>query len=474
MYYTVIAIPTRIKMTRKHLLFAWTLFLATLLYAGQAAALAPCHLPNLSERVECGTLAVPEDRANPAGRRITIHFARIKASARPAAPDALLVLAGGPGQAAMDFGPLLGSVFREARKRRDILLVDQRGTGRSAPLRCALPEQAIAQGDAAGALAGLQACLSTLGGDPRHYHTEAALADFEDVRRALGYRQWSLWGGSYGTRTALMYARRHPDSVRSMVLDSVAPTNARVLLSSGHSQAALERLLADCGADRGCARAFPNLARELDAVLALPAVGPHRGESVAQVLRGALYTGQHASVLPFAIHAAANGRPQPLLGLYDALAAWSVESMTLGQTLSVLCAEEAPFIDAAAMRQDGAGSRFGQAYARNWRDWCSVWPAAAPAAGQALAVTSDVPALLLAGGLDPVTPPDNARLAARTLRHSQVLVADGGAHIVSSAGCAPRLIGAFLEHADPTLVDGACLAAVRRPPFVLANGQPTL
>lgn len=461
-------------MTRKHLALAWTLFLATLLYSGLAAALEPCHLPNFPERVECGTLEVPEDRARPDGRRITIHFARIKATAKPAAPDPLLVLAGGPGQAAMDFGPLLGSAFREVRKRRDILLVDQRGTGKSRPLRCPMPEAAIARGDTAAAQASLRACLAQLEGDPRHYHTEAALADFEDLRRALGYRQFSLWGGSYGTRSALMYARSYPDSVRSMVLDSVAPPNARILVSSRHSQAALERLLADCAADSGCAAAFPNLARDLDAVLALPAVGPHQGEAVAQLLRGAMYTGQHASVLPFAIHAAAGGKPQPLLGLYDALASWSLEGMSFGQTLSVLCAEEAPFLDAAAMKQDGAGSRFGDAYARNWRDWCSVWPAATLSADLTRAVTSDAPTLLLAGGLDPVTPPENAQLAARTLRHSRVLVADGAGHIVSNAGCAPRLIAAFLEHADPAAVDGACLAAVRRPPFVLADGQPTL
>ncbi|MDY0974877.1 alpha/beta hydrolase [Massilia sp. CFBP9012] len=465
-------------MTRKHLALAWTLFLAMLLYTSLAAALEPCHLPNLPERVECGTLEVPEDRANPAGRRITIHFARIKATAKPAAPDPLLVLAGGPGQAATDYGPLLASAFREARKRRDILLVDQRGTGRSSPLRCPMPEQAIARGDTASAQASLRACLAALEADPRHFHTEAALADFEDLRRALGYRQFSLWGGSYGTRTALMYARRYPGSVRGMVLDSVAPPNARILLSSRHAQAALERLLADCAADEGCARAFPNLARELDAVLALPSLGPHQAAAVPQLLRGAMYSAQHASVLPFAIHAAANGRPQPLLALYDALAGWSLEGMTFGQTLSVLCAEEAPFTDAAAMREDGAGSRFGEAYARGWRDWCAVWPAARfdPRLSAELtrAVTSDIPTLLLAGGLDPVTPPENAHLAARTLRHSRVLVAAGAGHTFSGAGCAPRLIAAFLEHAIPAAVDGACLAAIRRPPFVLADGQPTL
>lgn len=332
----------------------------------------------------------------------------------------------------------------------------------------------MARGDTAAVQASLRACLAGLDADPRHYHTEAAVADFEDLRRALGYRQFSLWGGSYGTRTALMYARRHPASVRSMVLDAVAPPNARILLSSRHAQAALERLLADCSADRGCAGAFPDLARELDTVLALPALGPHQGAALPQLLRGAMYSSQHASVLPFAIHAAANGRPQALLGLYDALAGWSLEGMTFGQTLSVLCAEEAPFTDAAAIRRDAAGSRFGQAYAEGWREWCAAWPAARLDAGLTRAVTSDVPTLLLAGGLDPVTPPENAHLAARTLGHSRVLVAEGAAHTFSGAGCAPRLIGAFLEHADPAAVDGACLAALRRPPFVLADGQPTL
>lgn len=461
-------------MNWKKLSLAWALFLATLLYAALAAATTPCHLPNFPERVECGTIEVPEDRANPGGRRITIHFARIAAAARPAAADPLLVLAGGPGQAAMDYAALLPTALREVRKRRDILLVDQRGTGRSAPLRCALPEQAIGADDSAAVQTSLRACLAKLEADPRHYHTEAALADFEDLRRALGYRQFSLWGGSYGTRTALMYARRYPDSVRSMVLDSVAPPNARALLNAQSSQQALERLLADCAAERGCARAFPDLARELDTVLKMPALGPHRGAAVPQLLRGAMYSSHHASVLPYAIHSAARGRPQAMLGLYQAVSGWSLDSMAFGQTLSVMCAEEAPFVDDAALARDAAGSRFGDAYGRSWRDWCKVWPALAPKAVLAQAVVSDVPALLLAGGLDPATPPANAQLAAQTLRHSRVLVADGAAHTFSAQGCTPRLIGAFLEHADPTRVDGACLAAVRRPPFVLADGQPTL
>lgn len=447
---------------------------AAALVHASAAALTPCHIARLPERVECGSLAVPEDRADPAGRRITIHFARVPATAQPATAEPLLVLAGGPGQAARDYGPLLATAFRELRKRRDVLLIDQRGTGRSAPLNCALSVDAIGRGDTAAVQAGLRTCLAGHQADPRHYHTEAALADFEDIRRLLGYRKVSLWGASYGTRTALLYARRYPHSVRSMVLDSVAPPEVRVLLSSANSQAALQRLLDDCAADRGCARAFPSLPTDLRKVLALPAIGSHTGASIAQLLRGSLYVPAHASVLPYAIHKAAGGDVRALHGLFRATSEWSLDGMSIGQTFSALCTEEAPYLQDAALARDAAGSVFGDSYARSWRDWCRAWPAAPVRGASGKAVVSEIPALLLAGGLDPVTPPANARQAARGLRNSRVLVAPGAGHTFSAQGCTPRLIAAFLEHADPGAVDGSCLNAIRRPSFVLAAGQATL
>ena len=261
--------------------------LACMALGAPASALTSCHLPRLAEQVECGEIAVPEDRSRADGRRIAIRFVRIPASARPAAPDPLLVLAGGPGQAAIDYAPMLTGAFREVRKRRDILLIDQRGTGRSSPLRCPLPVEAIGRADTAAVQASLRRCASGLEADPRHYHTGAALADFEEVRRALGYRQVSLWGGSYGTRTALMYARRYPSSVRSMVLDSVAPPDVRILLNARQAEAALERLVGDCAADAACRKAFPDLARDLDKVLALPSIGPHASRGAAGAGAGA-------------------------------------------------------------------------------------------------------------------------------------------------------------------------------------------
>lgn len=445
-----------------------------LLYPGVAPALTPCYLPGLQERVECGVVQVPEDGSNPSGRRISIHFARVPATAQPAAPDPLLVLAGGPGQAAMDYGALVTTTFREVRKRRDIVLVDQRGTGKSAPLNCALAQESMGNGDIGAVQAGLRACLANLKADPRHYHTSAALADFEAVRQELGYVKFNLWGGSYGTRTALLYARHFPTRIRSMVLDSVAAPSTRVLLSSSHSQAALERLLADCMADRACASAYPALAGELRQLLAMPSVGAHGRQAFVQLLRGALYDPAQASALPYAIHAAAQGRTRPLEGFLDSATSWSVDTMRLGMTFSAMCTEEVPYLDAAAMSADAKGSIFGDSYAHTWREWCRAWPAAAPPPGFADPVVSDIPTLLFAGGIDPVTPPASARAAARTLSRSRVLVAPNAAHTFSGQGCAPQLTAAFVEQAIPGAVDGACLAAIARPPFVLASGQPTL
>lgn len=445
-----------------------------LLYTGLASALTPCYLPGLAERVECGIVHVPEDRAKPTGRRIAIHFARVPATARPAAPDPLLVLAGGPGQGAMDYGALVSTTFGQVRKRRDIVLIDQRGTGRSGALACALSHGAMGKGDIGAVQAELRICLAGLKADPRHYHTSAALPDFEAVREALGYASVNLWGGSYGTRTALLYARHYPERIRSMVLDSVAAPETRILLSSRHSQAALERMLGDCKAEPACAQAYPNLARELEQVLAMASIGAYSRQEFVQLLRGALYDPTQASVLPYAIHAAAQGRTRPLKGFLDAVVSWSVDTMKLGMTFSAMCTEEAPYLDRASMNADAQGSVFGDGYAHTWREWCRVWPAASPAPGFAKPVASAVPTLLFAGGIDPVTPPAAARAAARSLSRSQVLVAPNASHTFTATGCAPRLTADFIERPDPAAIDGACLAGISRPPFVLADGQGRL
>ena len=225
-----------------------------------AIPLVPCHIEGLSEEVLCGTHRVFEDRAARTGRTIDLEVAVVPALRRESAPDPLFVLAGGPGQGATKYGPLIPLAFREVRKSRDIVLVDLRGTGGSNPLGCDL-------GDLGEPLALLEgrdldaaSCLRGLKGDPRFYTTEPAMDDLDEVRAALGYERINLWGGSYGTRAALVYARRHPERVRTVVLDGAAPFElALPLYNAWGAQRSLDRLLSDCAAEPECRSAYPRL-----------------------------------------------------------------------------------------------------------------------------------------------------------------------------------------------------------------------
>ena len=214
-------------------------------------ALTPCRIDGFAEEIKCATVSVPEDRGGASDRRLSIHVAIVPALARVPEPDPLVLLAGGPGQAASSFGPWIGSVFAAVRRHRDIVLIDQRGTGKSHALECEAdrPDAAAAalerEEDAS------RACLSTLKGDPRHYASGPAMEDLDAIRAALGYAQINVWGGSYGTRAALVYMRAHPDRVRSAVLDGVAPWGLRFpLYTARDGERALLRLLDDCGAAR--------------------------------------------------------------------------------------------------------------------------------------------------------------------------------------------------------------------------------
>ena len=237
--------------------------------ASRSLALTECRLPRLSVTAQCGELSVPEDRARPDGRKIGIFVAVLPANTVAPRSDPLVILAGGPGQAASQLAPL-ASRLSEVRRTRDIVLVDQRGTGRSAPLKCAAfkPDDGIEASFDLDSVAKAGDCLRELaatGVDLKQYTTEAWVADLDAVRAALGYPQVNLWGGSYGTRVALAYLRRHPDRVRSMVLDGVAPPEMAVPRDVWLSrEKALDGVLAACAASEPCRRAHPDLAQKLD------------------------------------------------------------------------------------------------------------------------------------------------------------------------------------------------------------------
>ena len=172
--------------------------------------LTPCRIDGFPEEIKCTSVSVPESRSGASDRRVSIHVAIVPALARVAARDPLVLLAGGPGQAASSFGPWIASVFAPIRRHRDILLIDQRGTGLSQALRCRASESSAGAPVLEREEKASRECLASLDGDPRHYANGPAMEDLDEIRAALGYTQLNLWGGSYGTRAALVYMRAHP------------------------------------------------------------------------------------------------------------------------------------------------------------------------------------------------------------------------------------------------------------------------
>lgn len=448
-----------------------------------AMPLSPCHIEGFSEEVLCGTHRVFEDRAARTGRTIDLKVAVVPALRREAAADPLFILAGGPGQGATKYGPLIPLAFREVRKTRDVVLVDLRGTGGSNPLGCNL-------GDLGNPLALLQEgafdaapCLRSLQGDPRLYTTEPAMDDLDEVRAALGYERINLWGGSYGTRAALVYARRHPDRVRSLVLDGAAPFEVALpLYNAWGAQRAMDRLLADCAAEPECRAAYPRLREEIAEVFARLDQAPVRASlrhpqtgrpiemtvsrgGFASGLRGMLYTPAHASLLPWVVHSARQGDFAPFATLSLETAAWSTETMSLGLTLSVLCSEDVPRIRDEEVEREVRGTFLGDFEIATWRRMCERWPRGPlpDVDGPPLRV----PALILSGDLDPVTPPRWGEAMKNHFSGGLHVVVPGTAHNTSMAGCVPDLIARFVARGGAEGLDASCVRKIRRPPFVI-------
>ena len=236
---------------------------------GSGAGLTPCRLKGLEHEARCGVVKRPLDPSQPQGPQIDVHFAVLPALARHKKPDPVFFFAGGPGQSAIALAGTLARPLARLTNRRDVVLIDQRGTGRSAPLQC--PEQPLTQplremADPASQVQRLRECRAALQklphGDLRHYTTTVAMADAEAVRQALGAPRINLMGGSYGTRAALEYLRQFPQAVRRVVIDGVAPPDMVLPASfSTDAQAALDALFAACQAEPQNANPQPSLSR---------------------------------------------------------------------------------------------------------------------------------------------------------------------------------------------------------------------
>ncbi len=483
-------------------LFAAVLLATPVASAGgdRGLVLQPCRLEHpqglSSVTARCGRFSVAENPDAPDGRRIELAVAVVPAISTRAEPDPLFLLAGGPGQGARGgFVGLLGALDG-VRRNRDLVLVDQRGTGDSHPMKCDFPEESWARADVSAEDFRVLAkqCLDALPGDPRFYTTSIAVRDLDAVRAALGYERINLYGGSYGTRVAQHYARRYPDRVRAMVLDSVvAPELALGASMSLDADAALRAHFARCANDAACAARFPTLAADFDALrhdLARAPVMVRLADPVSAEPRSVEFTAGHfglavrmltysdtsAALLPLLIdEARARGNFTPLAAQAEMVGDELDKALAYGMHNTVVCAEDLPFLDVAALDlQALRRSYLGDVMLVGLEAMCSVWPRGPVDADFKAPLRSAVPTLLMSGSLDPVTPPAYAALAAAALSDHASVVFAGQGHLQLPLRCAQSLLRRFLEAGTARGLDTGCADAVAPAPFFLSfsGGAP--
>ena len=472
-------------------------------------AFSPCTLaPQFgaaSVEAQCGTLSVAENPALPNGRRIALNIAWVPADEEAdVMPDPVFLLAGGPGQAATESYPQVAAAFREVLKKRNVVLVDQRGTGKSNPLTCkdaeddnatsgtTLPDGVQSAGQDARSVDDArrfaERCRDTLArkADLRFYTTTDAIRDLDTVRMAIGATQVDLIGISYGTRVAQQYAMRYPRSTRAIVLDSVAPNTLFVGNEfATNLESALDLQFGRCDSTPACAKALGNPRSRLDSLMAKlksdPPLVRYRDAStgtmreerllpsrVAGLMRMYAYTPLAAAVLPLQLNEAANGRYDGLMALSRMLGSAMDEQMAFGMQLSVICSE-----DAAGFKADPAadGTLLGNEFSEYLGAQCQLWPKGAMPADFHSPLVSKVPALLMSGEFDPVTPPRYGDAVVKTLANGRHLVARGQGHNVIGAGCMPKLLAQFIDTADAKTLDAKCLDRLPyTPPFTSFNG----
>ena len=460
-----------------------------------AAPFAPAHAQTLVlERcrleaqgipaafARCGTLAVPEDPAAPAGPTIEIFVARIGALSATPKPDPLLLIAGGPGQSTVDFYLQLRGAFEQARRDRDIVLVDQRGTGRSADgFTCTTPEDLALDTAGPDALARvIDDCQAALKHDPRFYTTSVAVQDLDRVRAALGIAQWNVYGVSYGTRVAQHYLRRFPERARAVVLDGVVPPELALGPDvAREAQRALAQIFGRCAADAACGTRFPNLAahfRELLARLDAPvhdrAALPLTGLELRALVRFMSYSAATVALLPVMLTEAYEGHYAPLANQAKTTLRDLPESLSFPMSNSVTCTEDVPFIDADATK-GLAETYLGTAIVDALKLICGRWPAGVRDDDFKRPVVSDKPVLLLSGDSDPITPPSYAEwVVTGGLNNAKQLVGDNQGHGLVAVGCLPRVLRAFLEKPVPAELDASCLDSEPAMPFFLSLMGP--
>lgn len=444
-----------------------------------------CRIEGMPNEMQCGSVMRPLDPAKPQGTQIEIHYLVVPAMARNKQPDPVLMLAGGPGQSAIAVAPRVLGVLKRLNNRRDLVFIDQRGTGKSAPLQCAddskLPvAEALDSQAQERRLRDCQESLSRLShGDLRMYTTTIAMQDLEAVRAQLGAPQWNLYGASYGTRAALEYMRQFPKQVRRALIDGVAPPDMVLPASfSTDNQAALDAAFSACEKEPACQARHPQLRAQWQSLLAsvprqITVRQPMTGKleqftltrsQLLRAVRGPLYVPALAAALPAAIGEAADGRFDGLMGLTGTMSSNKSSRLAMGMHFSVVCAEDLPRL---AQASDKPGADYGNSDALLYSAACKTWPRGEVPEAFYQVPKAAMPVLVLSGGADPVTPPRHGERVTKALgdKAQHIVVPEAG-HGVATIGCMRDVMFRFFDAKTDAAAlpqDATCATRIPRP-----------
>jgi pimeloyl-ACP methyl ester carboxylesterase len=442
---------------------------------GREVTLRACTLAG-GVPARCGTLSVPENRARAGGRTIRLRVAVVPARDGGSRRDPLVYLAGGPGGSAIAGAAGLRQVFWGLNARRDLVLVDQRGTGSSNRLECPLPRTGLPTSPAA-IRAYARSCLARVDADVGRYTTAPAMDDLADVIRALGYERVDVYGLSYGATAAQYLLAQHPELVRTAILDGATLLDVPIFeLWGRNGERALRSVLARCAASPRCARAFPRVRSEVFEVMAELRRAPVRAngitiraEDAAGALQALSRTPDGAARIPWIAHRARTGDWDQLALAIEEQGAGGVATRQL-MFWSIVCNEPWARWSPARARAASRGTYLAERTALDARlaaVVCSAMPRAPQPAWSKARVRSSVPVLLVVGGDDPQDPLANVSNARRELPASRTVVVPHAGHGSVQLGCLPRLAERFVERGTAAGLDTRCAARYTPPPFVV-------
>ncbi len=440
----------------------------------------------------CAALVVPADPADPDGVAIELAVARIPALAATPLADPLVLIQGGPGGSSIDLYLSMRGALTGLRRNRDVIVMDQRGTGGSMQgLTCETPEEVDVQTAALELVRQLlDECLASLERDPRLYTTSLAVRDLDALRAAYGIEQWNLYGVSYGTRVAQHYVRRYPEHVRTVILDGSVPATLPLGPHIARAtQDALDAILARCRQNSGCSEQFGDVSAKfaelrerlesddirvdrIDRATGEAREVPLRVDALLGLTRMMSYSAATAALLPLTIDDAHAGRYGTLLDQTELVVGGVERAMNFAMHNTVICSEDWPRVDPDA-GPVGEGTYLGEQLMDVLGVICGNWPTGPVDQDFAEPLVTDVPVLFMSGSADPATPAELAEeIIANGVSNSRHIIVEDQGHGVFSIGCMPQIAEAFINAASVESLDAECIEATVPMPFFLSPAGP--